>query len=275
MLTWIQCIHGLFFSAKQWNINESPTVSFVEKRCGEGVEGVEGGWSIIWKWRWVQAYHLLLPLTATPLIPLLHTAPLLTGWIFSGVAGSMGILPPMSSSKRRDGSLYLLLDSVVAVAVPSLPVVTPLMVPLSEEEVFLDSEGLILFVIKIILPPPPLIRFPWSWSDRRKGGGKVANDNKDDWGACAARSSDDPPPTLSDSCSRIPSCVNGRGCCKGTQPPRISVVILQLSLPAPVSLLAPVSHQGLRLLQRYLAASRSRSPSLVDGFVWWNGTRPP
>ena len=43
--------------------------------------------------------------------------------------------------KRREGGLSLLLDNGVAVAVLSLPVFMPLMVPLSEEEVFLESEG--------------------------------------------------------------------------------------------------------------------------------------
>ena len=43
--------------------------------------------------------------------------------------------------KRREGGLSLLLDNVVAVAVLSLPVFMPLMVPLSEEGVFLESEG--------------------------------------------------------------------------------------------------------------------------------------
>ena len=44
--------------------------------------------------------------------------------------------------ERQEGSLSLLSDSMVAVTVPFLPTVTPLMVPLSEEEVFIESEGL-------------------------------------------------------------------------------------------------------------------------------------
>ena len=43
--------------------------------------------------------------------------------------------------ERQEGSLSLLSDSMVAVTVPFLPTVTPLMVPLSEEEVFIESEG--------------------------------------------------------------------------------------------------------------------------------------
>ena len=45
------------------------------------------------------------------------------------------------AGKRQEGGLSLLSDGVVAIAVPSLPAVTPLMMPLSEEEVFIESEG--------------------------------------------------------------------------------------------------------------------------------------
>ena len=41
MLTCVQCIHDLFFSAKKCNINESPTVSSVAKKL----------WRRIWGWR--------------------------------------------------------------------------------------------------------------------------------------------------------------------------------------------------------------------------------
>ena len=41
----------------------------------------------------------------------------------------------------QEGGLSLLSEGVVAVAVPSFPAVTPLMVPLSEEEIFIESEG--------------------------------------------------------------------------------------------------------------------------------------
>ena len=46
------------------------------------------------------------------------------------------------ADERQESGLSLLLDGVVAVAVPSLPAVTPLVVPLPEEEVFIESEGL-------------------------------------------------------------------------------------------------------------------------------------
>ena len=45
------------------------------------------------------------------------------------------------AGERWKGGLSLLLEGVFAIAVPSLPTVTPLMVPLSKEEVFLKSEG--------------------------------------------------------------------------------------------------------------------------------------
>ena len=46
------------------------------------------------------------------------------------------------ADERQESGLSLLLDGAVAVAVPSLPAVTPLVVPLPEEEVFIESEGL-------------------------------------------------------------------------------------------------------------------------------------
>ena len=45
------------------------------------------------------------------------------------------------AGERREGGLSSLSDGVVAVEVPSLPSDTPLMVHLSEEEVFIESEG--------------------------------------------------------------------------------------------------------------------------------------
>ena len=45
------------------------------------------------------------------------------------------------AGERREGGLSLLSDGVVAVAVPSLPAITPSIVPLLEEAVFLESEG--------------------------------------------------------------------------------------------------------------------------------------
>ena len=45
------------------------------------------------------------------------------------------------SGKRRKGGLSLLSDPVISITVPSLPVITPVMVPLSEEEFFFESEG--------------------------------------------------------------------------------------------------------------------------------------
>ena len=43
------------------------------------------------------------------------------------------------SGKRRKGGLSLLSDPVISITVPSLPVIMPVMVPLSEEEVLIDS----------------------------------------------------------------------------------------------------------------------------------------
>ena len=46
------------------------------------------------------------------------------------------------AGKQREGGLFILLDGVISVAVPSLPAVALLLVTLSEEEVFIKSEGL-------------------------------------------------------------------------------------------------------------------------------------
>ena len=43
------------------------------------------------------------------------------------------------AEKWREGGLSLLSDGMVAVTVPYLHAITPLMVPLSEEEVLIDS----------------------------------------------------------------------------------------------------------------------------------------
>ena len=45
------------------------------------------------------------------------------------------------AGEQWEGGLSLLSDGVIAAVVPSLPTVTPLMVTLSKEEVFLKSEG--------------------------------------------------------------------------------------------------------------------------------------
>ena len=45
------------------------------------------------------------------------------------------------AGERREVGLSLLSIAVVAIAVPSLPAITLLIAPLSEEEVFLESEG--------------------------------------------------------------------------------------------------------------------------------------
>ena len=64
------------------------------------------------------------------------------------------------AGKRREGGTYLLPDGMVAVTVSSLPVVTPLMAPLSEEEAFLESKGLVLTLVVIILPTTPPCSLP-------------------------------------------------------------------------------------------------------------------